>query len=124
MYDFDDYAGNPAEIELARMPELQHIFAALEINRRLIPAVLDAKNPFRLMMERSAEEADIALDALLEADIIANPTAAAALQAKVLRHRDMIRWIEQFVTIGDQAAHEARENGLSEPESNNEDHVQ
>jgi len=108
--DLSDFTNDDGEVELSKLPELQHLFSAIDINRQMIPALLDPNNPFRVMMEEARARAEEAMHQLVYTEAYGAGASAAItkLQNEVKRHYDLIEWIKTYSKIGDEAAIQVR----------------
>ena len=75
--------------------DLPALIAAAELGDRIERHLLDAKDPFTMMLDRARDEFIAATQALLDVDLHTSDgiEQALSLQAKANRYRDMCAWI-------------------------------
>jgi len=105
--DVEDYGNQLDEsYGLSDVPKLQHLYRLAASSRFTVLEMLNDESPLRLILEKAKSEADAALDKLIDADLHTDAGIATArkLQATVHRHLDLMRWVEEITTEGDEAA--------------------
>jgi len=116
--DVGDYANQLGgdDYGIHQIPQLQHLYSLSTKSRFTVIELLSETSPLRNVLDRACEEANKALDSLINADLFtdAGVVEARKLQATIQRHMDLIRWVEAITLEGDEAAASLRNEPIDD----------